>query len=464
MQRPGRGRPLHGRSAAVAQAALAAACAGASQQGRTASGRNRASKTAEYELQRAARGLRAAQSQDGLSPTDAALFSRVSRRGIGRYLGGPKLELCRNLHYAQSLDKIFQPEEGGVGHGATENSGGGRAGSSKCTAAAAQSPLADSDDGTMPRRKAVPAPDQPSVSLGKLDFDGLSFGAGDGGVAGDGGAGAPAPPPSPPEATAAPDTQAALAAPSSSAGKALLSPQLAVRTTPPELAEFVTALGGHSGGGAGAGVLGSCEGAAAAGGSGGHAARRKMWSAWDANGNGMLSLAEVDRGVMLELQRACGPEAGDRLWRRYRPSYIRAFADARDAAPDRKLGKGGGLRGDDVVTPAEFRVLLSYLRIYATMYEVFAMVDGEGAGVDAMDDKKLSREEWGHMLGEFVAAGNSWAPFIALQWATVADFDTVDRDGQVRTKALPFSVVLPLPFYPRQCLSLPSFVRLGRVR
>eukprot|EP01052_Picozoa_sp_SAG31_P086493 SAG31_NODE_47172_length_251_cov_1.000000_1_plen_50_part_01 len=50
------------------------------------------------------------------------------------------------------------------------------------------------------------------------------------------------------------------------------------------------------------------------------------------------------------------------------------------------------------------------------------MVDGEGAGVDAMDDKKISREEWEDMLGAIVAAGNSWAPFVALQGATAADF------------------------------------------
>ena len=34
------------------------------------------------------------------------------------------------------------------------------------------------------------------------------------------------------------------------------------------------------------------------------------------------------------------------------------------------------------------------------------------------------------MLGEVVAAGRSWAPFVALQRATAADFDAMDADGQ----------------------------------
>ena len=140
---------------------------------------------------------------------------------------------------------------------------------------------------------------------------------------------------------------------------------------------------------------------------------------------------QVDRCVKLELQKA-RPSDGEELWHRYRPSYIRAFSDAADAAPDRhRLGAAGGtITGDDVVTKREFRVLLSYLRLYAIMYEVFAMVDGMGAGVTLMDDKKLSREEWSSMIGAVVAAGTSWAPFVALQGASAADFDALDLDGQ----------------------------------
>ena len=182
---------------------------------------------------------------------------------------------------------------------------------------------------------------------------------------------------------------------------------------PLELAGFLQTFTGHQHDAAGA------------------AARKKMWESWDANGNGAVSLAEMDRCVKLELQKA-RPSDGEELWHRYRPSYIRAFSDAADAAPDRqKLGGAGGtIIGDDMVTKREFRVLLSYLRLYATMYEVFAMVDGMGAGLTMMDDKKLSREEWSSMIGAVVAAGTSWAPFVALQGASAADFDAVDLDGQ----------------------------------
>eukprot|EP01052_Picozoa_sp_SAG31_P025159 SAG31_NODE_2191_length_6228_cov_2.962806_3_plen_780_part_00 len=158
------------------------------------------------------------------------------------------------------------------------------------------------------------------------------------------------------------------------------------------------------------------------------AARKRMWSAWDSNGNGMLSLAEVDRAVKETLEASHGSD-GEQLWERYRPSYIRAFTDASDAVPDKKIQSGTNLTGDDVVTKREFRVLQSYLRLYATMYEVFAMVDGEGAGVTSMDDRKIVRKEWEDMLGMVVAAGNSWAPFAALQGATAGDFGVVNSGG-----------------------------------
>lgn len=38
-----------------------------------------------------------------------------------------------------------------------------------------------------------------------------------------------------------------------------------------------------------------------------------------------------------------------------------------------------------------------------------------GEGISAMDDKKLGKEEWVNMLEATAAAGNSWAPFVALR-------------------------------------------------
>ena len=71
----------------------------------------------------------------------------------------------------------------------------------------------------------------------------------------------------------------------------------------------------------------------------------------------------------------------------------------------------------------------SYLRLYATMYHVFALIDGMGEGVTKDDDRKLSLEEWKQALPQVKEAGASWAPFVALQNASEDDFATMDADG-----------------------------------
>jgi hypothetical protein len=62
--------------------------------------------------------------------------------------------------------------------------------------------------------------------------------------------------------------------------------------------------------------------------------RAKLYPCWDTNGNGFLSLAECDLGIKSTLSSALGMAEGDRIWKRFRKCYIRAFADAKDAAPD----------------------------------------------------------------------------------------------------------------------------------
>lgn len=141
--------------------------------------------------------------------------------------------------------------------------------------------------------------------------------------------------------------------------------------------------------------------------------RKKVWREWDPNGNGYLSLAEVDRGLRHRLETKAGRnrELGTKVWRHMRPSFIRAFNDANDAAPPRD----GPLDADDYVTRSEFRVLIVYLRLYATMFEVFALVDGGSAGTTAEDDRRISRAEWNAAIPVLHAIGHSWAPFVALQ-------------------------------------------------
>lgn len=87
------------------------------------------------------------------------------------------------------------------------------------------------------------------------------------------------------------------------------------------------------------------------------AARKKIWQAIDANGNGYLSLAEIDRGLQEVVQL---PILFD-----LKPVIIRAFTAAKN-----KL-KSKSKVGDDYVSWAEFRFLLSYLRQYYEYWIAF---------------------------------------------------------------------------------------------
>jgi len=169
-------------------------------------------------------------------------------------------------------------------------------------------------------------------------------------------------------------------------------------------------------------------------------ARKKLWRAWDTNGNDMLSLAEADKGVkVLLISETKDKVKGERIWRRFRKSYIRAFLDAADASPQRKKGAKVSLPNgkrrmvcdDDYVTQKEFRLLLCYLSIYATMYELFALIDGGSEGFTAEDDARISRSEWDAAVPAVQAASTSWAPFVALQKLAPdgSDFAAIDANG-----------------------------------
>merc|ERR1719284_1768011 len=80
----------------------------------------------------------------------------------------------------------------------------------------------------------------------------------------------------------------------------------------------------------------------------GRVARGHAFAACDPNGNGYVSLAEVDGWIQKVLityfgQKGCDgdpKEEGTRIWKCFRASYIRAHTDAKDIA-------GGGSRADD---------------------------------------------------------------------------------------------------------------------
>ena len=57
----------------------------------------------------------------------------------------------------------------------------------------------------------------------------------------------------------------------------------------------------------------------------------------DGNGNGYLSLAEIDGRLRSELERKYhADDEGKKLWRYYKPCFIRAVMDAADSAPEKK--------------------------------------------------------------------------------------------------------------------------------
>lgn len=162
--------------------------------------------------------------------------------------------------------------------------------------------------------------------------------------------------------------------------------------------------------------------------------RGKAWMVADPNGNGLLSLAEVDGWIQKTLLLAFpDDEEGLLIWKRFRPSYIRAFNDAKDIGTDKKIGRT--ITTDDYVQKGEFRLLNAYLCIYAVMFDAFALIDGyqpgETKAVTGADDRRMGIEEWksayknimGHGFVAFEGLGDDNA---SLEKA----FKDMDADGK----------------------------------
>ena len=102
--------------------------------------------------------------------------------------------------------------------------------------------------------------------------------------------------------------------------------------------------------------------------------RDELWKGFDMNGNGLLSLAEVDKGLRDVLQ------LGDNLFRA-KKAIIRAFTKAKRAVPKKRK------HSDDYVDRCEFRLLLKYLWEYFLLYNAFMALEEDG-------DLRLSKEEF----------------------------------------------------------------------
>ena len=104
------------------------------------------------------------------------------------------------------------------------------------------------------------------------------------------------------------------------------------------------------------------------------AKRKKMFRDFDPNGNGILSLAEVDKGIRDVL---CLDAVFDA-----KPAILRAFTAAKASQKSSR-----GKIGDDYIELKEFRFFLLALRQYFEYWVAFNRVD-------ANHDKKISLTEF----------------------------------------------------------------------
>eukprot|EP01062_Namystynia_karyoxenos_P059331 TRINITY_DN50776_c0_g1_i1.p1 TRINITY_DN50776_c0_g1~~TRINITY_DN50776_c0_g1_i1.p1 ORF type:complete len:549 (+),score=253.62 TRINITY_DN50776_c0_g1_i1:104-1648(+) len=117
------------------------------------------------------------------------------------------------------------------------------------------------------------------------------------------------------------------------------------------------------------------------------ARRHKLWSDFDVNGNGMLSLAEVDKAIRDMLQI-------DELFHA-KPAIMKAFNAARKKYRSKRPDPSGHM--DDYIQKPEFRYLLWYLREYFELWCMFEEVAGDDHRIQYQEfEAALPRvHEWG---------------------------------------------------------------------
>lgn len=158
------------------------------------------------------------------------------------------------------------------------------------------------------------------------------------------------------------------------------------------------------------------------------AERKKMFHDFDPNGNGILSLAEVEKGVRDVLQIDALFDA--------KPAIMRAFQIAKGSKKSKR-----GKTGDDYIELREFKFFLLSLRQYFEYHEAFCRVDADNdkrisliefknnqqkievwvGKIDAEEEfKKIDTNNGGHILfDEF------------CKWAITKNLDLEDDDDDI---------------------------------
>lgn len=138
----------------------------------------------------------------------------------------------------------------------------------------------------------------------------------------------------------------------------------------------------------------------------GVAKRAKMFKDFDPNGNGFLSLAEVDKGIrdVLKLPQIF----------QLKQVIMRAFQSAKDSVKNKHSNSS------DYIERNEFRYFLCYLRQYFEYYEMFDIVNTD-------DDKYIDYDEFVQAIPKF----EKWGIKVSDPEKTFTEIDT-DKGGRIR--------------------------------
>lgn len=167
--------------------------------------------------------------------------------------------------------------------------------------------------------------------------------------------------------------------------------------------------------------------------------RVSAWESLDINGNGHVSLAEAGGWIKNHLADTFGSaDIGTDLYKYFYPCFIRAFKDAADYGEAKSIAQKGVTANakyfgtattDDYVQFFEFRLLCTYLVLYAVIWETFTAIDGGGGGSEPAD-RRISLKEWENKIGNFKKH-----PLLSVSVTANADdqkkvFAKMDADGK----------------------------------